>query len=122
MCDKCNNRVLQAVILVKVIDEANPPEDCPRILATVCMKDQHGNKDPEQFKYTEIGKGSDYVRKGMPDFKRAIPWTSFFHGFQDPLPENVAGNDFTLDFFLLRRQVTNVYKVWAQVCSALMQT
>ncbi len=122
MHDECNKHLLQVVILVKVIDEADPPEDCPRILATVCIKDQHGNKDQKHFKYTEIGKGSNCVQKGMQEFKRAIPWMSFFHGFQDPLPQNVAGNDFTLDFFLLRRQVTNVYKVWAQVCSALMQT
>ncbi len=121
MHDECNKHLLQVVILVKVIDEADPPEDCPRILATVCIKDQHGNKDRKHFKYTEIGKGSNCVQTGMQEFKWGIPWTSFFHGFQHPLPQNVAGNDFTLDFFLLRRQVTNVYKVWAQVCSALMQ-
>jgi len=57
----------------------------------------------------------------MQDFERAIPWTSFFHGFQDPLPQNVAGNEFTLDIFLLRREVVDVYKVRAQLCSALMQ-
>ncbi|DBB11326.1 TPA: hypothetical protein ACH3X3_006754 [Trebouxia sp. C0006] len=73
-------------------------------------QDEHGNKDPDQFKYTEIGKGSNCVQKGMQEFERAIPWTSFFHGFQDSLPQNVAGNNFTLDFFLLRREVVDVYK------------
>ena len=118
--DECHNCLLQVVMLVKVIDEANPPEDCPRILVTVCTKNEHGNKDPDHFKYTEIGKGTNCVQKGMPEFERAIPWTSFFHGFQDPLPQNVAGNAFTLDFFLLRREVVDVYKVRAQLCSALM--
>ncbi len=45
MCDVCKKQLLQVVILIKVTDEANPPEDCPRMLATVCIKDQHGNKD-----------------------------------------------------------------------------
>ena len=120
MYDECYNCLLQVVILVKVIDEANPPEDCPRILVTVCTKNEHGNKDPDHFKYTEIGKGSNCVQKGMQEFERAIPWTSFFHGFQDPLPQNVAGNAFILDFFLLRREVVDVYRVRAQLCSALM--
>lgn len=119
-CDECNNCLMQVVILVKVIDEADPPEDCQRILATVCIKDEHGNKDPEHFQYTEIGKGSNCVRKGMQDFERAIPWTSFFHGFQDPLPQNVAGNEFTLDLFFLRRQVVDVYKARARSVSALI--
>ena len=65
--------------------------------------------------------GVHCVQKGMQDFEQAIPWTSFFHGFQDPLPQNVAGNEFTLDLFLLRRQVVDVYKVRAQLSSALMQ-
>ena len=134
--DECHNCLLQVVILVKVIDEANPPEDCPRILVTVCTKNECGNKDPDHFKYNfcvlemvwvfvamllpESGKGSDCVQKGMQEFERAIPWTSFFHGFQDFLPQNAAGNAFTLDFFLLRREVVDVYKVTAQPCSALM--
>lgn len=130
MYDECHNCLLQIVILVKVIDEANPPEemrlnspeDCPRILATVCIKDEHGNKDPDQFKYTEIGKGSNCVQKGMQEFERAIPWTSFFHGFQDSLPQNVAGNNFTLDFFLLRREVVDVYNVRAQLCFDAKET
>lgn len=61
MHDECNKHLLQVVILVKVTDEADPPEDCPRILATVNIKDQHGNKDQKHFKYTEIGKGSNCV-------------------------------------------------------------
>ena len=102
---------LQVVILVKVIDEANPPEDCPRVLATVCIKDAHGNKNPDHFNYTEIGKGSNCVQKDMEDFKRAIPWTSFLHGFQGPLPQKVPGNNFILDLYLLRREVVDVYRV-----------
>lgn len=63
MYDECRNCLLQVVILVKVIDEANPPEDCLRILATVCIKDEHGKTDPDQFKYTEIGKCSNVYRR-----------------------------------------------------------
>lgn len=71
MYDECHNCLLQIVILVKVIDEANPPEemrlnspeDCPRILATVCIKDEHGNKDPDQFKYTEIGRAATVYKR-----------------------------------------------------------
>ena len=122
MNEECRNSLLQVVILVKVVDEPHPPEDCPRILAAVCTKDEHGNKDPEEFEFTDIGKGSNCVHKGMQNFKRVIPWTSFFHGFRDPLPQHVAEHNFILDLYLLRRQVVDVYRVWSQLQHALMSS
>ena len=105
-------------MLIKVIDEPHPPDDTPRILAAICVKDEHGRHNPAEFRFTEIGKGSTCVQSGLQEYTRAVPWKAFFHGFTKPLQQNVVEANCMLDLYYIREEVQCGYRVRVICCSA----
>ena len=102
---------MQVAFLVKVRDEYNPPNDCPSI--SVAMFKKTGQEVIKALEYTEVGKGSNCVKRGMAQYCLAVPWKCFFHGSHHLLPQALQSSDFILDLYAVRESVQDVYRVGA---------
>lgn len=103
----------QVAFLVKIYDETDPPNDCPRVFMAVFMK--CGQDVQRVVDYTAIGKGSLCTHRGLQEYCYDVPWAAFFHGSNADIPRSVLEGHFVLDMFDVREIVRHVYKVSTHV-------
>eukprot|EP00914_Ancora_sagittata_P001265 GHVO01003315.1.p3 GENE.GHVO01003315.1~~GHVO01003315.1.p3 ORF type:complete len:122 (+),score=6.30 GHVO01003315.1:1171-1536(+) len=98
---------VQAVILIKVYHEAQPPHDCPKMFFRLGTR--QSNDEAPWTGWQAFGRDTQCVAFGLPDYTASIPWRLIFHGSE--LVPRFGQDAFQLDLFAIRRIICNYYQV-----------